>query len=326
MFAVGEIHTGLVQHSTALSPSQCADLLGLRAGERVLQSDRPNSYAMSPEILTGIDCQLPSRSGRRVRAAGTVCTRSTVTGGRIVQGSSHATVAQGRRRNAWSSYLGQPGRIEAIGALDVIDLRDGFIEGRPTAVTLDVGAISGRAVDNALGSAWFDRMPPLRTARKQFRWVLMTSDIAGTEPMAAFTIRDADMRTLVLVVDPVDAAQLPHVVALCEDLALHDWLLTTMISLVRSVQSGKMSAKQKTDQLMPVLEHLIHLWLPAARVPDEVMSVWRDIESHPGFSRQWNTAVEWVRDQITVGSVALLQAAASGIASTGSAARSRADA
>jgi hypothetical protein len=326
MFAVGEIHTGLVQHSTALSPSQCADLLDLRAGRQVLQSERPNSYAMSPEVLTGIDCQLPSRSGRRVRAAGTIRTRTTVTAGRIVQGSSYATFAQGTHRSAWSNYLTRPGRIEAIGALDAIDLRDGFTDGRPTATTLDIGAVSGQAIDRVLGCEWFDRMPPLRTARKQLRWVLMTSDLAQAEPSAAFTIRDEDMRTLVIVVDTMDETDLPRILVLCEDLALHDWLLTIMVSLVGKVQSSKVSTKQKTAQLLPAVEHLIHLWMPAARVSDEVMSVWRDIERHPGFSRQWNTSVEWIRDQIAVGSIALLQAAAYGPAPTGSAVRSRADA
>ena len=110
MVTVGEVHTGLLQHGTPLSPDQCVRLLSLREGEPVVRSERPTPYAISPEMLTGVDCQLPSASGRHVRGAGTIATRTIITGGRILQGSSHATVVQGTHRRLWSHYLSLPGR------------------------------------------------------------------------------------------------------------------------------------------------------------------------------------------------------------------------
>src|SRR5690348_611398 len=92
MVTVGEIHTGLLQHSTALSPEQCGKVLGVREGEPVLLFERPTAYAVAPETHTGVDCRLPSQSGRKLRGAGTIATRTLITGGRILQGSSFTTI------------------------------------------------------------------------------------------------------------------------------------------------------------------------------------------------------------------------------------------
>ena len=78
MLTLGEVHTGLLQHATALSPAHCERILTLREGEAVIRSQRPIPFAASPEMLTGVDCRMPSQTGRQVRGAGTVhsCVRS----------------------------------------------------------------------------------------------------------------------------------------------------------------------------------------------------------------------------------------------------------
>ena len=45
---VGEVHTGILQHSSALSASSAADLMGLVTGESQRIFGRPISYVQSP--------------------------------------------------------------------------------------------------------------------------------------------------------------------------------------------------------------------------------------------------------------------------------------
>src|SRR5579859_3336479 len=149
MLTLGEVHTGLLQHATALPQAQVSRMLNLREGETVLRSQRPTAYAVSPDLLTGVDCELPSNSGRHVRGAGTVVSRAIVTGGRILQGSSHTEVVGSRetRRLPWSHYLSNPGRIEAVGRVDWSDVREGYVSGRAWPHSLNIGAVSARAMD-----------------------------------------------------------------------------------------------------------------------------------------------------------------------------------
>src|SRR5689334_23263848 len=97
VLSFGEIHTGLLQNSTALSSERVSELLDLVVGERVRRFERPVTHAVSPDKLTGVDCVLPSSSGRNTRGIGTVVSRLTVTGGHVVQGSSYARVEQVHR-------------------------------------------------------------------------------------------------------------------------------------------------------------------------------------------------------------------------------------
>ncbi|NYV75936.1 hypothetical protein HW445_16715, partial [Streptomyces sp. UH6] len=68
----GEVRTCLLPAHQALDIRAAAQLLRLRADERVLVSERPNLYARSPDTLTGVDCPLPSATGAKVRAVGAV--------------------------------------------------------------------------------------------------------------------------------------------------------------------------------------------------------------------------------------------------------------
>jgi hypothetical protein len=48
------------------------------------------------------------------------------------------------------------------------------------------------------------------------------------------------------------------------------------------------------------LEHFVHLWMPAARVKDDLIHIWQALEHRPGLSRQWQATVNRVRDQVAL--------------------------
>ncbi|MEU1250050.1 SCO2521 family protein [Micromonospora arida] len=304
MLTVGEVHTSLLQHSTALAQEQSAEVLSLIEGEAVLTSRRPSLYAVSPDVRTGVDCWLPSARQRQLRGVGAVVTRAIITGGRIVQASSVIHVVAGERRQPWSHYLANPGVLETVGKLDVADLGAGFLHGN-NADVLNLEAITGRVLDGVQMSDLLDRRPPLRTARTRLRWTAQTAERPNRDVSAVVTVDSPTLRTVELVLDPQDV---PAAVAgLCEDLALHDWLLTMLSSLVESVVTRSASGQEHVERLRPVLEHLLHLWLPGARVHPRLRPIWDQLEQVPGFSRQWNSSVNWIRDQISVSNMALLR-------------------
>jgi hypothetical protein len=314
MLMLGEVHTGLLQHSTPLSPALSEHILGLVRGERPRRFERPIAYAVSPDLLTGVDCHLPTASGARVRGVGTVVHRATVIGGHVLQGSAVVQLSrgQGTGRRPWSHYLAHPGSVETAGRNDWTDLARGFATTRPsTAATLDLGAVSGRLMDTVQVARELDRRPPFRTARTRLRWVALTSgepEPAGPGqpaglPDVAFGIESRQLRTLRLRCLPGQAAA---VAALCEDLALHDWLLTTLLEVIERSRIGTGPRQQAVDRLGPAIDHLLHLWMPAARLDLELTTVWESLERRPGFSRQWQASVNRIRDQIALSTITLL--------------------
>lgn len=311
MLTVGEVHTSLLQHSTALAQEQSSEVLSLVKGEAVLTSRRPSLYAVSPDVRIGVDCWLPSATKRQLRGVGAVVTRAVITGGRIVQASSVIQVIAGERRQPWSHYLANPGVLETVGKLNAADLSAGFLHGN-TADALNLEAITGRVLDGVQMSDLLDRRPPLRTARTRLRWTAQVDQRPDREPSAVITVNSPTLRTVELVLDPQDV---PAAAAgLCEDLALHDWLLTTLSSLVEAAVTRSACGKEHIEGLRPVLEHLLHLWLPGARVDPRLRPIWDRLEQVPGFSRQWNSSVNWIRDQVSVSNMALLRDLASRIA------------
>ncbi|GAA1759123.1 SCO2521 family protein [Luedemannella helvata] len=301
MLILGEVHTGLLQNSTAVAQDDAAAILDVVLGERVRRSERPIAYAVSPERLTGVDCRLPTGTGSRTRAVGTVASRAAITAGHVLQGSAFAVVEPGRepRRRAWSHYLARPGQLETIGKVDLADLRNGQVRAAESERSLDLGAIAGRAMDGAQRSGLLDRRAPLRTQRTRLRWLAWR--VAAEAPVStAFSVESDTVRTLVLGVPDVPLAA---VVDLCEDLALHDWLLTTMISYVDRRITATASPAERVAQLRPAIDHLLHLWMPAARVAEPLLPVWESLERRPGFTRQWDTSVSRIRDQVSLSAV-----------------------
>ncbi|HKT05675.1 MAG TPA: SCO2521 family protein [Rugosimonospora sp.] len=306
MLALGEVHTGLLQNSASLSKIDAAGLLDLVMGERVRASERPIDYVASPERLFGVDCTLATASRSHVRGVGTVATRTTMTGGHVVQGSAYAWLRPSAttHRLAWSHYLGRPGVVETIGRAEPVDLAAGFVQPDTADRVLDLGAICARSLDDVQRSPALDRRIALRTTRTRLRWAVTG---AAGEPEAdagvRFTVESPTLRTLRI---EVAAGAAPAVVALCEDLALHDWLLTTLLAMIdRNLTYGAVGPRS-VQRLRPAIDHLLHLWMPAARVEATLLPVWESVERRPGFTRQWQACVSRIRDQVTVSALALL--------------------
>jgi hypothetical protein len=300
MLVMGEVHTGLLQNSGEIPESTCRDVLRLLSGERVRVSRRPIVYAVSPDLLTGVDCRLPSASQSRIRGAGTVLSRSSITGGRVVQGSSYTRIERSGsdRRQPWSHYLARPGVVEVLGKAKARDLADGFAED-PPADGLDLGAISARFLDVVQSSPLLDRRAPFKIARTRLRWVAEEG-----EPAIHFTLHSEQMRTVRLV---HTGEFTPAVVDLCEDLALHDWLLTALLVIIERARIGGTPGPEAAVKLAPAVDHLLHLWMPSARVDDLLSPFWESLDRRPGFTRQWQSLVDRVRDQLAVHTLAFLR-------------------
>jgi hypothetical protein len=310
MLTVGEVHTGLLQNSTSLTQPCSAQLLALLEGTRVRCSERPIAYAVSPDLLTGVDCRLATSSGARVRGIGTAVSRAAITGGRVLQGSAYASIirSEADRRLPWSHYLSRPGFVETLGRADRADLAGGFLTTRPAPESLDLGAISGRMMDLVQQrSPELDRRPPFRMARTRMRCVVMVNEAQPADSRVHFTIDDATTRTLRLTVSEND---LHAAVELCEDLALHDWLLTALLELIERSRSGRGVRHQVVDRLRPAINNLLHLWMPAARLDKFMLPFWRSLEQQPGFTKQWEVSVGWIRDQVALNAIMLLSSLA----------------
>ncbi|WP_405394228.1 SCO2521 family protein [Microbispora hainanensis] len=305
---MGEVHTGLLQNSGEISESTCRQVLGLMAGETVVVSRRPIPHALSPGRLTGVDCTLPSASRSRIRGVGTVVSRCAVTGGRVAQGSSYVRVVRSDadRRLPWSHYLARPGVVEVLGKVKAADLAEGFtgdtMPDRPDGTCLDLGAVSDRFLDLVQQSPLLDRRAPFKIPRTSLRWVAETG-----EPSIRFTLHAEQERTLRLT---HPGPFTPAVVDLCEDLATHDWLLTSLLVIVERARIGGTLGAQAVARLAPAIDHLMHLWMPAARVEEWLTPFWESLERRSGFTRQWRSLVDRVRDQVAMNTLALLSATA----------------
>jgi hypothetical protein len=306
---IGEVHTGLLQHSTSLRIADAAQLLSLVEGAEVASSQRPVSYAVSPELPEGVDCLLPSESGRRVRCVGAVLSRALLSGGRVVQASAVATIkpSAARRRLSWSHYIARAGDLETIGKTDRADVVSGFLRPRrgaePTG-TLSLAGIADRLLDRVQRHDSLDRRAPFRSRRTQLRWTATIDERFATAGSARFTVAADGLRTVEMELGPSDA---PGARDLCEDLALHDFLLTTVTRFIEDITSSPRPVQDKAAQLRPVVEHLLHLWMPGVRVSPALLPVWDVFERRPGFTRQWTASVDWIRDQLASGAIALLQ-------------------
>lgn len=299
MITVGEVHTGLLQHSTAVPTRDIGELLGLMNGVPVRHSERPIAHSISPERLVGLDCELPNGQGR-ARGIGTATTRALLVGRHVLQGSTYAHIVRGDtdRRLPWSHYIARPGVIEVVGRADADRLYRGLSDiASHNAGTLDLGSVSGRTIDDVQRNAGLDRRPPIKGPRTRLRWVARAGSASGlvfridgeTTRSAQFTTAgDTDISTLA---------------ALSEDIAVHDWLLTTAIRHVERALIGTAGRAAVVHTLRPVIDHMLHLWMPAARLDDTMASLWAGLEKRPGFSRQWKTLIARIRDQMTLATI-----------------------
>ncbi|MFD3705760.1 SCO2521 family protein [Nocardia sp. NPDC058658] len=300
LVVLGEIRTCLLPHSVTLDGPATDDLLATVAGATVLRRERPGPLAFSPRHATGVDCHLGWGTTTTVRAVGTVESTAILVGSRLSQLSAHTTVvrASQRKRRPWSHYISQVGVTEVIG-----DLPDHAIADKELAAghfappgpnTLDLASISARRLDALHASPLLDHQPPLRAPTTRLRW---TATIGGsTGPAVSLRIEDELSRTLRVTVR--EAADLPDAVRFCQDVAVHDWLLTVIDAKVLAAEGAP--AGRQVSALAPVLEHLTHLWMPGAQVPAAMRAPWRDLQAAANFSKQWTARIQQVQRRIEV--------------------------
>jgi hypothetical protein len=300
---IGEVHTGLLMTSAAVSADAAVELLAIVPGGQVRTRQRPIRYAWSPEVLTGVDCSAPVAERRDVRVIGTPATQLSLTEGHIIQAGTHATFRHdyvGRRR-PWAHYLAQPGVLEVLGKASEENLATGFLRGPATPTALDLGAVNVRVLAAIQRSERLDRNPPFRSRRTRLRWSAESSD---AEQEIAFTLGADGLRTVRLRMADPNPRELAD---FCADVALHDWLLSTLLDIVDRAVARSRPAGELISLLRPGVDHLVHAWMPAARMSRTLDRIWHELDLRSGFSLQWQKTVERIRDQLSVGLIEALQ-------------------
>ncbi|MFD4346491.1 SCO2521 family protein [Streptomyces coelicoflavus] len=301
----GEIRTCLLPARQTLDLRSAARLLGLRPGERVLLSERPGRYARSPDTLTGVDCPVPSADGARVRAVGTVAAHAALTEGRVLQTSAHCRLpgTGPDRRRPWGEYLVRPGLVEPLGRLPHEAVARGVLDG-PRHGDLDVGLIAHGLLTRVLRHPLLDQHPPFRSRPTRLRWAALPAAPGEGPSLERFTLAEDELRTVRLRVP--ETIPVSDLALLCDDLALHDWLLTTVARMLDGLRLGASTTEDAgavVRTLRPAVDHLLHLWMPGARVTRELAALWDPLEERPGFTRQWRALVQRIRDQLALHAV-----------------------
>ncbi|WP_018637099.1 SCO2521 family protein [Parafrankia elaeagni] len=308
---VGEVRTTLLQNSHQVGADTVARLLDLDPGRRVLRATRPFTHAVSPDEQVGVHCPLPTGSGTRADGVGTVLARASVTGGIILQASAWARLvrAAGERRLPWSHYLTNPGTIEVGARCGASDLTTGFLRDSarsspavgPAREYLDLGAVVNRLLNQVQRMPYIDRVTMLRARRTRLRfavtWRSPDSGELAESPDIELVVHDETSRTLRLRL-PASISDPAEAVVACEDLALHDWLLTTVANLMENSRIGVDPAAEVVARIRPAVDHLLHLWMPGARVAEDLGWMWAALERRPGFSRQWTSLRGQIQNQL----------------------------
>jgi hypothetical protein len=310
VLALGEVKTTLLGNSVALGPATAMEPLEFHPGTQTRRTTRPVGYTVSADVLTGIDVELGDDEHPPVRCVGATVSRALITGGRVLQASTFARLdtADTAQRLPWREYLRRPGVLQVADESDAARRRllAGFLELAPAAQDrLGLDAVNDRVLGMVQRSPRLDRLPPLRTRRLSLRWTASTTSTGRSG--IHLRIEHEALRTLRLA---VAADDLPAVVDLCEDLALHEWLLSTLTQVFERVPRGLRTPAETIAGLRPAVEHLLHLWMPAARLEAPMVQLWSAVDERAGLSRQWDALVARARDLIALRTLDLLDAVA----------------
>jgi hypothetical protein len=185
------------------------------------------------------------------------------------------------------------------------DVAAGFLAEHAPSTAIDLGAIAEQQISDIQFTDQLDHHTPLRARRTRLRWAAIVDDAPGgrAHPVAEFTVVDDAVRTLRILV-PAEAVN--DVLGFCEDLALHDWALTTLLTIVDRSNLGA-SDIDAFDKLRPAIDHLLHLWMPGAHVAPSMSTLWQSLEQRPGFTRQWSATVNRIRDQLALHTLSTLR-------------------
>jgi hypothetical protein len=309
LILLGEVRTCLVPDSTALGRSMLEELLALIPGRRMLWRERPTTLATSPTTAVGVDCQLATRPRGGVRAIGTVATHAVVVGGRVLQSSAHTMVvpAEASHRQTWSHYLARVGVMEVISKVTDAtggELAECFLAaGEQSDGTVDLASISQRLLARIRMDMRLDQHAPMQTRTARLRWAARIADVP--QPILTFELQDELVRTVVMTVR--DESELAVAHRFCEDLALHDWLLTVAAAVVEEADLYSPSSAESAELIAPLLTHLVHLWMPGAHAPAPLRGLWEQLEHDPGFTREWLARVGQLRDRMSVATLAAMR-------------------
>ncbi|WP_067664916.1 SCO2521 family protein [Nocardia miyunensis] len=309
----GEIQTCLLPSRRVLDTPASVELLSaMKFGSTVTSRERPVPLVISPNRLEGVDCNLaqcrPARAGgKRVHVIGTVASRTVVIGGRVLQGSSQTTVvrAGGSDRQPWAHYLSRPGTVEAVsGSASSGSLVDGYL--RPSAEDLlDLTSICGRMSNLTRVDPRLDQRIPFRRAgTTRLRWAVEVGEPTKHALPFSFRLDDDTVRSVRIVLPREHIADAQR---FCEDLATHDWLLTAIGRVAGRFGVFETQPDAVLDELSPVLDELVPLWMPGAHASPQLRPIWEGLESDPGFTRQWTARVGQLRDRMTTTTLKVLQ-------------------
>lgn len=303
----GEVRTGLLPTRHCLDGRGAARLLALRTDEQVRVSERPNLHARSPDVLTGVDCRLPTANDAKVRAIGTVAARAVLTEGRVLQATAYFSApAEGLdQRQPWGYYLVRPGVLVPLGRLPERAVAAGFLARDQSAFPsgeLGVGSIAEGLFGQLSRHPLLDHEVPFKSRRTRLRWAALPVQDGAGASIERFTLDDDGLRTIELRLPR--STEPAAVAGLCEDLALHDWLLTTVVQKFDGIRTGAAEDRAVMKVVRPLVDHLLHLWMPRARVDRMLSPLWEVLETEPGFTRQWRALVQRIRDQLTLQAIA----------------------
>ncbi|MFL6145294.1 MAG: SCO2521 family protein [Labedaea sp.] len=304
MLILGEVHTCLLRSSNRLSRQAVIDLLGIKPGQQVLVSERPVNRSVSPEVLVGVDCRLATDPQVKARGIGTVAVHAVVTGGLVLQSSarSHVARAEANQRKAWSAYAARPGVIDAISKASVAQLAQGHRNDVVDSTLLDLGSVSEYLIGRIQRRPQLDHKITIRFRPTRLRWTATVGDWA--ESTVRLHVDSEVLRTVELV---LPERLMPYAERFCEDLALHDWLITALGAAVDLADRELAEGSNPIKILAAALERLIHLWMPGAHVDPTMRPLWDGLESRPGFTLQWNAQVARIRDLLQIRTLEALQ-------------------
>jgi hypothetical protein len=168
---------------------------------------------------------------------------------------------------------------------------------------LDLGTIAEGLLTQLRRHALLDRRVPFKSRPTHLRWVARRQPEGERAALTNFTVAEGGLRTMELrLPQDVPAAA---AAGLCEDLALHDWLLTTVQQMLDNSRIGAADGPSVVEALHPIVVHLLHLWMPRAHVDPALGHLWDVLEEKPGFSRQWEKLSRRIRDRLALQAVTM---------------------
>ncbi|MEV6275248.1 SCO2521 family protein [Nocardia sp. NPDC051832] len=297
----GEVVTCILPNSAAMHRDSLTDLLGLMSDAGVAWRERPIPRATSADVTEGVDCQLATVRQAGMRAIGTVALRAIVYGGRVLQSSAQTRVvrAESDKRRPWVHYMDRHGVLEVVSKTTTTtpdDLVDGFLAKESLPGALDMKAICDRLLGRIRMSESLDQRVPLRTRSTRLRWAARIGH--QDRPRLMFQLGADRVHTVVISVR--DEAELAGVPRFCEDLGVHDWLLTLGSAALADTGLEAADSGHRMRVLAPVLTQLAHLWMPGAHAPVDLRDLWDGLQENPGFTREWQAISDQLRDRMSL--------------------------